>query len=89
MDAALVFGAQFVMIFLLGIQSLNVNGKHYVSAAITSALLGVFGFYLTGTIAAAHQQGMFSVIWWSFVTAGPLGIITSMKLHPVLVRWFR
>ena len=88
-DIVMVFVAQFVLIFLLGIQSLNVNRGHYFLAGLTSLMLGVVGFYITGTVAAAHKEGMYSGVWWAFIIGGPLGIITSMKLHPIIHRWMK
>lgn len=84
-----IFVAQYSLIFLLGIQSLNVNSKRYKTAFVTSLCLGIVGFHVTGTVAAAYRDGMFTPIWWSFIFAGPLGIVSSMKLHPVIVRFFK
>ena len=79
LDAFIVFVAQFVYVLLLGLQSLNVNGGHRTAAAATSLTLGVFGFYLTGSIAAAKGD-IGGVVWWAFILSGPCGIVTSMAL---------
>lgn len=76
--------SQFVMILLLGLQSLNVNQRRYLAAAITSLLLGVIGFYLTGTVAEAHKDGAFTLTWWAYISGGPAGIVASMWLHQLL-----
>lgn len=83
-EAALIFAAQFAMVMLLGLQSLNVNGRHYAGAAATSLLLGVCGYHITATIAAMNQDGFGSTAWWAFIIAGPCGIVTSIWLHPRL-----
>lgn len=85
MEAALVFAVQYVYILLLGLQSLNVNQGRYIAAAATSALLGVGGFYITSVIGAAKNMEL-SMLWWCFVAAGPAGIVTAMRIHPLLVK---
>lgn len=86
-DAILIFVSQFSFILLLGLQSINVNSKHVVAAGLTSLTLGVVGFHVTGTIATAFKDGMFTLLWWSYILAGPLGIMASIKLHPKLVKF--
>ena len=81
-----IFIAQFISIYLLGIQQKNVIGGHYLLAFITSLILGIFGWYLTSIIAAANLESMLSSVWWSFVLAGPIAIVTAMKTHPHIVR---
>jgi len=83
-DVITVFVAQYFMVLLLGIQSLNVRDGHYALAAITSTLLGVCGFYITSIIGDAKGQ-VLSILWWSFVIAGPCGIVTAMAIHPKLL----
>lgn len=78
-DALIVFAAQFAMIFLHGIQSQNVIGGHYGAAFATSLCLGMFGFYVTGAIAAARGDA-FGIVWLAYVLSGPIAIITSMKV---------
>ena len=88
-EAIAVFVAQYLMVLLLGLQSLNVRDRHYVMAAATSFLLGVCGFYVTSIVGDAKGQSL-TILWWSFVIAGPCGIVTAMAIHPSLVRlWER
>lgn len=87
-EAILIFAAQFGMIMLLGIQSLNVRDRDYVGSSITSLLLGVFGFHVTSTIAAMSHEGVGSLVWWFYIAAGPCGIATSIWLHPRLKKLF-
>ena len=83
-----IFLAQFVMIWFLGLQSINVNRGHRLIAAMTSFCLGVTGFYVTGTIAEVYEDGMFTTMFLSFVLAGPCGIVTSMICHPYIIKFF-
>lgn len=86
-EAALVFVAQYVYILLLGLQSLNVQQRRFVGAAITSTLLGIGGFFVTSIVGSA--KGMtFTALWWGFVVSGPAGITTAMVIHPRLVSLF-
>ena len=80
-QALTVFVCQYIMIGLLGLQSLNVRDGQKVHAAFTSLLLGIVGFQITGIISSVYSQGMLSLVFVSFVLAGPLGIYTSMCLH--------
>lgn len=86
MTAICVFLAQFVYILLLGLQQQNVIGRHYAGAVVTSFALGVFGFYLTATIAQHSQWDACSPVWWAFITAGPVGICFAMWIHPRIGR---
>jgi hypothetical protein len=86
MRSAIIFAAQFVFILLLGLQQLNVVNHHYAGAAAVSLALGVIGFHLTATIAAVRNEGRFTPLWWSYIIAGPCGIVTAMLIHPILER---
>jgi hypothetical protein len=88
-NAFLLFIAQFCMIFLLGVQSLNVRDGHYVGAAITSLLLGIVGFTITSIIGKLHIEDLMTVVGCSFLVAGPLGIVSAMASHGWLVEHFR
>jgi hypothetical protein len=83
-----IFIAQFSMIWLLGLQSINVNRGHKLIAALTSFALGIVGFYVTGTVASAYHEGMMSPMFISFILAGPCGILFSMYSHPYIVKFF-
>jgi hypothetical protein len=85
-DAALIFAAQYVCILLYGLQSLNVNQRRYIMAAVCSFLLGVLGFYVTSIVGGAADM-TWTFLWWGFVFAGPAGICTAIWIHPFLVRW--
>jgi len=81
----LVFVSQYLLILLLGLQSLNVRDGRVFLAAITSLLLGITGFYVTAQIAIVKEA--LTSVWWFYIFAGPLGIMTSIKLHPKLIKW--
>ncbi len=87
MDGVVVFVAQYLYVLLLGLQSLNVNQRHFVLAAITSFVLGIGGFYLTSVIGNARGQEL-TAIWYGFVFSGPAGITSAMVLQPHLVRLY-
>lgn len=81
MNELALFLSTFILVMALGLQSLNVNGGHYVSAFFTSFLIGGGNLVVlrlapnaTGTEIAAYLSG------------GPLGILCAMKLHTVLRR---
>lgn len=85
MTEVLVFSAQFVLVFLLGIQSQFVRDGNYVGAAITSFCLGVAGFYTTMQIAIIKE--MFTTMYWFYISAGPLAIVSSIYTHRKFSRW--
>jgi hypothetical protein len=80
-DNLILFVAQFVFIFLLGIQQLNVMRGYYVAAALTSLLLGICGWFTIGIIAEATTYDLTSVTFVTYIIAGPLGILSAMYFH--------
>jgi hypothetical protein len=81
MNEALLFTSTFLLVFFLGLQSLNVNNGHRWAAFITSFGIGLSNLVLfkmapdaAGTEIAAYLMG------------GPFGIVASMIAHPTLVR---
>lgn len=83
MELAL-FASTFVLVFALGMQSLNVNNGHYILAALTSFVIGSGQMVLYKI--APHAS-------WSEIAAylcgGPTGIVCAMRAHPALVRWLK
>lgn len=81
MNALVLFVATFVAVFALGLQSLNVNGRHFVAAGLTSLLIGganlVLFKSLPGPTGPAELVG--------YLLGGPAGIICAMVAHPLLV----
>jgi len=88
-EALTVFAAQFAYVLLLGLQSLNVNGRHYGMSMVTSFALGTLGFYLTAMVAEVKISGQFGSVWWGFVAAGPAGIALAIWIHPRLRRAYQ
>ena len=80
-DVLKIFVAQYLTIFLLGFQSMNIRDGRKVAAAITSCCLGVSGYLTTGIISQNYSQGMLSWVFFGFLVAGPVGIVSSMFAH--------
>jgi len=76
-----VFAAQFCLVGLLGLQSQHIRDGKKLHAAITSALLGVAGWTITGVVSSAYTQGMLSVVFFAFLIAGPIAISLSIYAH--------
>ena len=87
MNEISIFVAQFSLIYLLAIQQQNITGKHHLAATITSLLLGLCGWTVTSTIAAAHQEGLWSSIGISFLVAGPLAVNVAMTTHSKVIKF--
>jgi hypothetical protein len=85
----LIFICQFGVVYMLGVQSLNVRDGHYIGAAISSLLIGIFAFITTSIIGGLNVTDLGSVVGLSFLVAGPLGITAAMASHEWLVRVFR
>jgi hypothetical protein len=77
-----LFISTFILVFALGLQSLNVNNGHYWAAFITSLFIGSSQLVLFKLAPNASLSEMLA-----FITGGPFGIVASMRAHPVLVRW--
>ncbi len=78
-----LFASTFVLVFALGAQSLNVNGNHYIAAAITSFAIGSMQMVLFKLAPDATPSEIAA-----FLLGGPFGITASMAVHPYLVRFF-
>lgn len=79
-----LFASTYILVFALGLQSLNVNNGHYWAAAFTSLFIGASQLVLFKLAPNANLGEMLA-----FVSGGPLGIISSMRAHPYLVRVFK
>lgn len=71
-----LFASTFVCVFALGVQSLNVNNGHYVSAFFTSFLIGGANLALF-KLAPNASGGEIA----AYLSGGPLGIVCAMKFH--------
>lgn len=85
MSAIALFGSTFLLVFFLGLQSLNVNNGHHVAAFFTSFGIGASNLVL---FKLAPNAGGMEII--AFLLGGPFGIISSMHVHGRLSkRWRR
>lgn len=78
-----LFASTFFVVFLLGVQQLNVQHGHEIAAFFTSIGIGLAQLALfklapdaSGTEIAAYLSG------------GPIAIVCAMKAHPWLRRRF-
>lgn len=84
MNHLYLFVSQFAVVFLLGLQSLSVRDSRYAMAAIGSLALGICQVFQWKTMPDASTSE--ALVW---LTAGPIAIVSSMKVHPKLVKYFR
>ena len=70
-----------MLVFALGMQSLNVNNGHYVAAAITSFAIGSGQMVLFKLAPHANWSEIAA-----FLFGGPFGIMASMWAHPRLIK---
>jgi hypothetical protein len=80
-NALVLFMATFVAVFALGLQSLNVNGRHFVAAGLTSLLIGCANLVLFKSLPG--PTGNAELV--AYLVGGPAGIICAMLAHPLLV----
>ena len=76
-----LFISTFVLVFALGIQSLNVNNGHRVAAMFTSFFIGSSQMVLFKLAPSANWLEI-----TAFLLGGPLGIYAAMVAHPFLVK---
>jgi hypothetical protein len=81
MTQLILFASTFVLVFALGLQSLNVNNGHHVAAAVTSFVIGAGQMILFKLAPNASWTEIAA-----FLLGGPFGITASMWAHPRLVR---
>lgn len=84
MNALYLFGATFSLVLFLGLQSLNVNGGHKLLAAVTSFGIGTANI----TILKIMPGPTNGVEMAAYLIGGPLGILSSMAIHPWMARKF-
>lgn len=76
-----LFISTALWVFALGVQQLNVQGNHYVLAALTSLLIGGAQIYLWRAMPNASQTEIIATL-----LGGPVGILSAMWAHPQMVR---
>ena len=79
-----LFCSTFVLVFALGLQSLNVNNGHSFLAILTSYIISAGQMLL---YKLAPNASLSEII--AYMNGGPIGIYCSMKAHPHLVRWMK
>ncbi len=84
MTALALFISNFVLVFALGIQRLNVNNGHHRAANFTSFFIGGSQMVL---IKLAPDASWIEAA--GFLLGGPIGIYAAMCAHPYLVRILR
>jgi hypothetical protein len=81
MTSLTLFASTFILVFALGLQSLNVNNGHYLLAALTSFVIGAGQMVL---YKLAPNAGWTDIA--AYLCGGPFGIIAAMRAHPYLAR---
>lgn len=81
MTPFVVFAVQWFYVAMLGLQSRHVRDGQYAPAALTSAVLGCCGLYLTSSIARLAVQHCDPWTILAYVLAGPCGIVVAMWGH--------
>ena len=86
-DNLILFVSQFLLVFLLGFQSLNVVRGYYVLAFLTSMLLGVAGWFTINIVANASMYDVLSITFIVYIFAGPIAIISAMRVHELIRKY--
>jgi len=81
--ATAILVVQYVSVFALGIQSLNVNGGHRLLAAINSVVISVSWLGSTYLTLIRNEPSALNIV--AFIIGGVAGILNSMSAHPWLV----
>lgn len=71
-----LFASTFVVVFALGLQTLNVAGGHYASAFVTSFVIGASQLALYKLVPEANLLQVLA-----YLGGGPFGIVASMWAH--------
>lgn len=74
-----LFLSTFLLVFLLGFQSLTVNSKMYVLAIFNSFGIGMCNLYMLKVVPGMDPDNLVHVM--AYLTGGPFGILTSMVVH--------
>lgn len=72
-----LFVSSFILVLLLGLQSLNVNNGHHIGAFMTSFGIGLCNVIMFKLVPDASPTQIAA-----YILGGPLGILTAMWLHP-------
>jgi len=80
MTAIALFASTFALVFLLGVQQLNVQHGHKLAAFFTSLFIGISQLAL---YKMAPDAGGIEIA--CYLAGGPLAIVSAMKTH----QWLR
>lgn len=83
MTGLALFASTFALVFLLGVQQLNVQHGHQRAAFVTSLFIGISQLAL---YKMAPDAGGVEIA--CYLAGGPLAIICAMRIHPWLRRTF-
>ena len=78
-----LFASTFILVFALGIQSLNVVNGHKGAAIVTSFFISTGQLVLYKLAPSADWVEIIA-----FLSGGPWGIYAAMEFHPSIVRIF-
>lgn len=81
MSELALFVSTYILVFALGLQSLNVNQGRYIAAFFTSFVIGLANLVLYKLAPNASPSEIAA-----FLIGGPLGIISAMRTHRWLSR---
>lgn len=76
MTALALFGSTFVLVFFLGLQTINVARGHYLPAFLTSIGIGISNLIL---FKLAPDANGLEII--AFLMGGPFGVVAAMWSH--------
>jgi hypothetical protein len=76
-NAAALFASTCLLVFALGLQSLNVNHGHTTAAVLNSFLIGTAHLICYKLVPEATTLEVLA-----FLSGGPLGIWIAMRIHP-------
>lgn len=84
MTALALFASTFALVFLLGVQQLNVQHGHKAAAFGTSLFIGIsqLALYKMAPDASGAEIA-------AYLAGGPLAIVCAMRAHPWLRARFR
>lgn len=83
MTALLIFVCTYSVVLALTVQHLNINAGQQLLAFLTSLLISVCNLALLKLI--PQPTGLAEIL--AYVLGGPLGIVTAMRVHPILIAW--
>jgi len=72
-----LLASAFATVFLLGVQQMNVHGRHYLAAIVTSFGIGAAQIFLWRLVPSATPVEIAATL-----CGGPVGIVAAMWVHP-------